>query len=74
MLRVYGYVFCSFYLLLLYLLVRMFSNPRSIAGVFSNPRSIAGVPFDSIGRFRASLLLRTNFMRSRFNLIASCHD
>jgi len=26
---------------------------------------IAGVPFDSVGRFRASLLLRTNCMRSQ---------
>jgi len=32
-------------------------------------RSIAGVPFDSVGRFRASLLLRTTCMPSSCNFI-----
>ena len=32
--------------------------------ISSNPRSIAGVLFDSAGRFRATLLLRTTCMRS----------
>jgi len=35
-------------------------------------RSIAGVPFDLVGRFQASLLLRTTCMRSCCNWIASC--
>jgi len=35
-------------------------------------RSIAGVPFDSVGRFRASLVLRTTCMRSCSYWIASC--
>jgi len=63
MLRVYEYAFCSIHLLLVYLLVHMSSNPRSIAGV----------PFDSVGRFWASLLLRTTCMHSCCNWIASCH-
>jgi len=40
--------------------------------ISSNPRSIAGVPFDSAGRFRATLLLRTTCMRSCCTWIASC--
>ena len=35
------------------------------------PRSIAGVPFDSVRRFRATLLLRTTSMRLWGNLVAS---
>jgi len=47
-------VFCSIPCLFVYLRLR----------VSSNPRSIAGVPFNSAGRFWASLLLRTTCMRS----------
>jgi len=35
------------------------------------PRSIAGVPFDSVRRFRASLLLHTTFMHLCCNWVAS---
>jgi len=34
--------------------------------------SIAGVPFDSVRRFRATLLLRTTCMRLCGNWVASC--
>ena len=36
------------------------------------PRSVAGVPFDSVRRFRASLLLYTTFMHLYCNWVASC--
>ena len=35
-------------------------------------RSIAGVPFDSVGRFQATLLLRTTCMCLCCNGVASC--
>ena len=56
-LHFYGFVFCSISLLFLYLRMRMFSNPRPIAGV----------PFDLAGRFRATLLLHTTCVRSWCN-------
>jgi len=62
MLRVYGRVFSSTLLLFVYLRMRMSSDPRSIAGV----------PFNSVGRFQASLLLHTTCMRSYCNWIATC--
>ena len=34
--------------------------------------SIAGVPFDLVGRFRATLLLRTTCMCRCYNWVASC--
>ena len=36
------------------------------------PRSIVGVPFDSVRRFRASLLLHTTCMHLCRNWVASC--
>ena len=38
----------------------------------SHPKSIASVPFHSVGRFRATLLLRTTCMRLWCNWVASC--
>ena len=60
--RVYGCVFCSVPVLLVYL--RM--------SISSNASSIAGVPFDSVGSLRTTSLLRTNCMRSCCNWSASC--
>jgi len=40
--------------------------------IFLGPRSIAGVPFDSVRRFRATLLLRTTCMRLWGNWVAGC--
>ena len=39
---------------------------------FMCPRSIAGVPFDSVKRFRASLLLHTTCMHLCCNWVANC--
>ena len=64
-LRVCGYVFCLFNsspLLFVYLRLR----------IFSNPRSIAGVPFDSAGRFQATLILRNTSMYA-FLLYLDCY-
>ena len=57
-----GCVFCPIPLLFVCLSMR----------ISSETRSIAGMPFDSAGRFRATLLLRTTCMRSCCNRIASC--
>ena len=46
--RVFECVFCSLPLLFVNLLMR----------ISSNPSSIAGVPFDSVGSLRTTLLLR----------------
>jgi len=62
MLRVHGCVICSIPLCFVCLRMRMFSNPRSIAGV----------PFDSVGNPRTTVLLRTTCMRSCCNWSASC--
>jgi len=40
--------------------------------ISSHPKSIAGVPFDSVRRFRASLLLRTTCMHLCRNWVVSC--
>jgi len=40
--------------------------------IFIGPTSIAEVPFDSVRRFRATLLLRTTCMRLWDNWVASC--
>ena len=40
--------------------------------ISSHPKSIAGVPFDSVRRFRASLLLRTTCIHLCRNWVASC--
>ena len=46
------------------------SNVRQ--SIFIGPRSIAGLPFDSVRRFRATLLLRTTCMCPWGNWVASC--
>ena len=43
-----------------------------IKTIFMRLRSIAGVPFDSVRRFRASLLLHTTCMHLCRNWVASC--
>ena len=40
--------------------------------IFICPRSIAGVPFDSVRRFRATLLLCTSCMRFWGNWVVAC--
>ena len=40
--------------------------------ISSHPRPIAGVPFDSVRRFRATLLLHTTCMRLWGNWVRSC--
>jgi len=64
MLSFCGCVFFLISLWFVYLRIRMSSNPM--------PESIAGVPFDSVGRFRTSQLLRTTYVRSYCDRIASC--
>ena len=54
--------------------VSWYSNIQihSLQPTFMCPRSIAGVPFDSVRRFQASLLLRTTCMHLCCNWVASC--
>ena len=46
MLRVYGYVVCSIFLLSVYMCVRMLSSPKSIVGVPSS-RALPGFPVNA---------------------------
>jgi len=43
---------------------RNFTHINHFKIIFMSPRSIAGVPFESVGRFLATLPLRTTCMRS----------
>jgi len=52
--------------------VARYSHPAGSLPWHIGPRSIAGVPFDSVRRFRATLLLRTTCMRLCCNGVASC--
>ena len=56
------FVYCVLFFVCVYLRLR----------ISSHPKSIAGVQFDSVRRFRATLLLRTTCMRLCCNGGASC--
>ena len=62
MLCVFTFEFCFIPLLFVYVRLCLTSNPRSIGEV----------PFDSVGGFRVTLLLRTTCIRSCRTWRASC--
>jgi len=70
-----AHVFCSIPRLFVCLRMRMSSSQYAniyVKSIFIGPGSIAGVPFDSVRRFWASLLLHTTCVHLCCNLIASC--
>jgi len=70
------FVFCSIPRMFVCLRLRMSSSQKYanvyVKSIFLYPVSIAGVPFDSVRRFRPTLLLHTTCVRSCCTWRASC--